>query len=91
MNELNKIEEAAENYARAIHAALMKSGAKAFLGVPTEAEMNELRMERERVRQTATKTRVMRKNLEFERLKQDALQSYARSRGAWLNSGVSHD
>ena len=78
MNELNKIEETEGNTARAIHDALLKLGGKVFLGIPSEAEMNELRMERDRVRQKASERRLMRENLEFEKLKRDALRCYGK-------------
>ena len=78
MNELNEIQETEGNVLLAFHDELVKSGVKVFLGIPSEAEMNELRMERDRVRQKASERRLMRENLEFEKLKRDALRCYGK-------------
>ena len=78
MNELNEIQETEGNVLLAFHDELVKSGVKVFLGIPSEAEMNELRMERDRVRQAARERRAIRENLEFEKLKRDALRCYGK-------------
>jgi leucyl aminopeptidase (aminopeptidase T) len=65
---------------QAIHDELRRNGAKSFIGLPTDDEMAQLRIERDQRRQAVEDRRAASRAAELEKLKSEALEVTRRNR-----------
>ena len=81
MNEIKKHQETdVDPITKTVHEEMLKSGAKVWLGLPSQDELKELKIERDRFHQELAKRRALHQNLEFQKLKDSALQVFKKER-----------